>query len=605
MCNIDPRPASRRFGLLLLVLFMLAFLSACEQPVDDEPNIVNDKMSFALPIQINSVEKPQNLTVFAYIKESASNGAETKIPLISTVNGGQVTASGTTNIITANKSYDLRLEIFYTDQTQALFDLNILNSPSKNFTTTSLGGNLVEGRVNFTNNDFADRNLYPDDDLDGYSNLDEINIARGDGRTNPHNSFDFPNNNTIINSPKNISIVVCPRLNTNTLAQITNKYNYPNLDYRDCSKDNSVDFTVMHSADQATDLTMLMALDLNFSSIPMTHKTSQFSTGAPTPYTLQYKHGVLPEGSSYFNTFDTNCIGAVCDNIANTRPSLNLATPVAPMFFISTPARSPDQTKFLPTWIRLEPAVDEVNHTSYIKISWERIYNDDAGNYKMELKRSYQLADVANQNQWSPSSDTAVGSFTGKTLQSPETIATGFKNDSIFNLESDSSNFESLSFTDTNVKGGVIYYYQLVTTEPSNNVVSSTSPIGVSNYAAIPYIDEFPANNYRGDVTLSDIDNGQGGIDVKISLNAPVAYGTQLDIYYIPGDNTTLASVNKDTFKTECGANGTYPTCVHRPVTNNPYELTITSSDTPTRVLVEKTDRFGRFAGYQIHEIVH
>jgi len=589
---------------------MMLGLSACEQP-NQPANITNDTMSFQLPVEATSVDNPQDLVVFAYVKEQGSTAAEVSIQLLPVDVSGLITAREPTNAIEANKTYDLRLEIFYKySDVNGSYLLNILNTPSKTFTTVSIGGDLYEGRVDFSAADFVDRKLFPDDDLDGYTNLDEIDSKRGNLKTDPRDSFDFPDNNKIIKSPHRMAVIVCPRLNNNTIGLIANKYNYPTLDERSCSKNNSFDFTILHSSGSNSNLSMLMASDLTFTSIPMMHIPSQFSS-ASAPFLSRMSHGILDEGASFYNLFDSNCSGAhVCDNINGAQPALVLSQPASPIFFVNTPARSPDQTAYLPTWMRLDDDVDEKTHTNRIVVSWERIYNDQAGDMKMELKRAYKLTDVT-LNQWSPDSPNPTGvQIAGKGLDSPVTVAVGTINNisqAQFQLKTDSLGFDRLEFVDDNIKGGVVYYYTLTVTT-SNNITATSAPVGIATHAAIPFIDEFPANNFRGDVVVNDIPNGQGGYNEEFSLEQPVAYGTQLDLYYIPNDDAILTAANKETFKVGCDPNGSYPNCVHVSITSEPYAVVVQgdpAKTTPTRVLIEKSDRYGRYAGFQIRQVVH
>jgi len=596
------RQQSRQNFGLPLFLSLLTLLVACEQP-EDQATIENDKMNMGLPITISSVDTINKLTAYAYIRDVNSTNAETKIQLsIEPTGSGDLRATGTSFQLTNGNTYSFRFDVKYDFYSNNQYDLVILSTPTTTFTAT-LDGDTIKGNPQYDPTIFGDRSIFPDSDSDGYTNLDEIDASRGDSKTDPFNTFDFPNNNFVIKSPRRLSMVVCPKLDAATFATITNR-TYPTLDFRACANTaDATEFTVMHSAGDQT-MAMIMSRVPNFATTNMVH--TNFSP-SQVPFANQYKHSALG-GLSYYNLLDSDCTSAintspVCKNIITPQPGDGdrLALPVSPIFFVSAPSRELDinATKYLPSWMRLDDIVDETSGKSYIKVSWEKMYSDSATTpLRMKLWRSTAISITP-----------VAGSSDNIQQVSRQLIADGNILSSTYTVNSDSMGFETVEYDDFDVKGGVIYYYSLVTViDAVNNITTATSPIGIATHAAIPFIDEFPKNNFRGDVVTEDrFDTNTGLTHEILKLAQPVAYGTVFEAYYFPND---IAIRTRDQYHSAC-ASPVNTTCKYLKADSS-YEFALYDENItgvgnaitgPTNVLIEKKDRYGRYAGYQIRRI--
>ena len=603
------------------LLFVLGIALVACAPQDDTPSIVDNSVDIPIPLTFASVDNPLLLKVSAFVKEDQANAAETEIPMRINVVGNDVTAEGDTSMFVANKTYRLRMEISYPYNGKTV---RLINTPSKLFSTIEGANGSVIGNVTFANTDFNDRSYYPDDDLDGYTNMFEIDRQRGTGKTDPFDAFDYPGQSVLINAPRKLSVVVCPLLNSQTIGQLKQDHgiaNYAISDYRYCSNDAKNNFSVIDSGDvNATDkLQLVMASDIDFFAIPMAHPQFIPFTGLPN-YTRIYTHGSLVDGNSsaYYNSLDTNCVFSAgnysCSHIKAALANANNAhQPVAPVFFISEHTRSPEQTEFLPTWLRLESNVNESQGTSNITISWEDLYTDTNRDITYELLRSTEIA-TKQIDSWSANSSTpGAQQVTGYELVSPIVLASSTvdANSTVYNLSSDAGGHGTITYVDANPAGGVLYYYALhVTTADSlHNVYSE--PVGISTYAGLPHIEGDERSSVLiGDVNGADVPDPQNPgsfLGVKLSLNAPVAYGVNLDIYYIKGDNTTLTAANKDDFISQClnppNPTSVFNNCVHMTATGGSYDVQVPAGDLPAAALVVKIDRYGRSAGFQIRSL--
>lgn len=610
----------------LFILGILPWLSACEQETQ-KPNVIGDSMTFPLPMQISSVDNTQNLITWIYISEVGSSAPEVKVQLETHARAGSptVTANGFTTAFESGKDYTLQLEVDYDrsldPQVQDI--VKLFRSGDIPITIQTGPDGKLKGSADLTAGDLAKHGLFYDDDLDGYANLQEIDSSLGSVKTDIHDSFKYPGRVKSITSPHNFSFVVCPQLNAAAMTALSPP-GYASTDYRGCSNDGINDIWIFDSAPANYDI--IMATDFGFNNITMGHVhgfIQPFSPPFPGWSSARiYKHpGMANDNATFWGLLDTNCAPVAntspqqwaCDNVKWAQPAAtNLNQAVAPMWFVSEYTRSEEQTTYLPTWTKLDSNVDEQNGSSDITISWEDLYFDTAHDTEYTLYRSNSIEPVQIDNY--DTNGNVLGQVSGRQLVALDTTAlvpakAKKANDPIFNLKVDSSGQGVLTYVDKNLLGGVVYFYVIETTyKDANNVVhtNKTSPIGISTFAATRYIegitpDPDPVNLTHpasGNIRVTEVSGGS-----EVSLASPVAYGTSFTYYYIPNNNTTLLASLNDlaTFKSNC-VQQIAPDYVGCKTATNPpnYTFTVLSSEMHTDVLMEKVDRYGRYAGHEI-----
>lgn len=593
-----------RTGAILIAFVLSVVITACDNLSDDSTvSFSGTDITMPLPVQLAGVPDPSQYSIVLTLTDVQTNEKQS-FPLSFTqdntsTGGGSIVYKGTlkTEFLKQDKFYKISV-LFnypYNGKTLKIVDTDPLN---KSFQLTDTDANgLPTGNFTFTDQDFADRIIYPDSDLDGYTNLQEIDASLGIAATDPFNSYSF-SNAPVINAPKNQAIIVCPKLDEPTLALLEKPTNQGGHDWTDritshapwdCSYDGSNDFIYLHSGATINPYQFLMDFDNDFAgTLNMVHGGTEIQTYNVDGYTSRFIHpGVGADGLGYFNVLQYPCSSVVasitdCTGIPSAKTYYESAT------------YDGEHTAHLPFFLRLDSNVNEIEGTNEIKVSWNRLVGniDDGTNYDI----TYYVYRSTNRAELNAPTDANLLTY-------------GFNTIFEHSLK-DGQNI--LTYHDNNIKGGVLYYYMIgvvVRMSGQSNTLLNlyTVPAGMSTTAGIGNIYQVGFTPGNPSSFFGDLDIVEDGVSLThtAKLKQPVAYDTKLHIYYRMGvvNNLTADKIQRDMWKSACD-NDT-ANCTHKILdgtSNYSIDLTFTQ---PTWVLFEKYDRIGRFAGFQVREIGH